>query len=643
MKQTLFYATLLFIWSSSAIAQYSGNSLKLTTDRPIVGQAMGVTYDPSQTKLREATSLEAVVYWLRTNNEPLAQAYTFTKKATKFEAQITAPTDAVAFCIIPQIEEKKDFNNGQTYAFLLYGPDAKPLSGSYASLGYAYANYYYDMGLDDRDIDLAKSLLEKEFGLYPANKRKFFKEYASTLSPRKEEDKKQLLSDADLLAKNADLNEEELGTLQQVYQRFQQKEKAEAIQKVKESKFGKKEDIVAMYSNFVRTKSAIADKKKEYAKVWSNFPSAPKTVDWQYMTYIHNNYLRMLADSNQWDDFKKVVAEARPELKSQSIQVYNTIAWNLAKKDQNLDQAAELSAQATQWAKEQINQPRHASDPSSSTDAKIRKGRENQYSTFADTYGYILLKQGKAAEAVPFLKDAAVTYGHYKNAEVNERYIQALEKINPAAIKEMAENAVKKGKANEAINTALKQAYVKEKGNENGFEGYIAELNRIASESTRAELREKMILKPAPAFSLVNLEGKPVTLADLKGKTVVVDFWATWCGPCIMSFPGMQKAVDKFKNDPNVAFVFIDTWQTETDKRKNAADFIEKKKYTFNVLLDEKDEVVASYKVSGIPTKFVIDKTGNIRFKSIGFGGNTDALVDELSTMIALANENNQP
>lgn len=643
MKQLFFYATLLLIWSSSAMAQYTGNALKLTTDRPIVGQAMGVTYDPSQTKLREATSLEAVVYWLRTNNEPLAQAYTFTKKATKFEAQITAPTDAVAFCIIPQTEEKKDLNNGQTYAFLLYGTDAKPLSGSYASLSYAYANYYYDMGLDDRDIDLAKSLMEKEFGLYPANKRKFFKEYASTLSPRKEEDKKQLLSDADLLAKNADLNEEELGTLQQVYQRFQQKEKAEAIQKTKESKFGKKEDRVAVYGNFLRNKSSIADKKKDYANLWSSFPSEPKPIDWQYMKYIHSTYLRMLADSNQWDDFKKTVAEARPELKLPTMQAYNGIAWDLAKKDQKLDQAANLSAQATTWAKEQINQPRNPSDPSYSTDAQIRKGRENQYGTFADTYGYILMKQGKNAEAVPFLKDAAVTYGHYKNAEMNERYIQALEKVNPAAIKEVAENAIKKGKSTEAIDTALKQAYLKEKGNENGFEGYIAELNRIASESTRAELREKMILKPAPAFSLVNLEGKPVTLADLKGKTVVVDFWATWCGPCIMSFPGMQKAVDKFKNDPNVAFVFIDTWQTETDKRKNAADFIEKKKYTFNVLLDEKDEVVASYKVSGIPTKFVIDKTGNIRFKSIGFGGNTDALVDELSTMIALANENNQP
>jgi peroxiredoxin len=99
----------------------------------------------------------------------------------------------------------------------------------------------------------------------------------------------------------------------------------------------------------------------------------------------------------------------------------------------------------------------------------------------------------------------------------------------------------------------------------------------------------------------------------------------------------MQKMVAKYKEDPEVKFLFIDTWEQGDQKEKAASDFIAANKYDFHVLMDNDNKVVEQFKVSGIPTKFVIDKEGNVKFKSVGFGGSNDQLVAELTAMIDMA------
>jgi thiol-disulfide isomerase/thioredoxin len=124
---------------------------------------------------------------------------------------------------------------------------------------------------------------------------------------------------------------------------------------------------------------------------------------------------------------------------------------------------------------------------------------------------------------------------------------------------------------------------------------------------------------------LKDINGKIVSLADFKGKMLVIDFWATWCEPCRNSFPAAKMVVEKYKNDPNVKFLFIDTRETEANYQELAKKFMADNQYPFYIVFDEKSDdgkMNATYKkyvMPGIPTKYFIDGNGVIKYKSIGY------------------------
>jgi peroxiredoxin len=122
--------------------------------------------------------------------------------------------------------------------------------------------------------------------------------------------------------------------------------------------------------------------------------------------------------------------------------------------------------------------------------------------------------------------------------------------------------------------------------------------------------------KPAPDFHLAALHGHTVSPADFRGKMLVVTFWASWCAPCRMELPALEKFYRQtHKGDANYEIVSINI----DEERAAAESAATELKLPFAVLLDPASKILRAYNVDAIPALFVIDKDGKVIHAQVGF------------------------
>jgi len=326
----------------------------------------------------------------------------------------------------------------------------------------------------------------------------------------------------------------------------------------------------------------------------------------------------------------------------------NALVWTQKIQDSELKSAAEDHLASTLIEKKKFALAHSILNPKIAMLKKDSQGNviaQQQELMTSLTYGELLFAEQHYHQALPYLYPA-LSMSKYVE-KFKEYYVRALIKESPEKVNKDLIAAVfeMQGNRSSSFKSELKAWFMKNEGSDSGY--HALEEHALLKEKKRLEeLMAKLAMnKPAPDFEVMDMNGKAVSLANLRGKTVILDFWATWCQPCVASFPGMQKAVNFFRHDPNVVFMFIHTLEKKgSDVKTQAQQLLSQKGYNFDVYLDLRDPstgkspAAEKFQLTAIPAKFIINKEGIIKFSHTGYVSENEA-VEEIKMMIEKANK----
>lgn len=617
-----------FLLLSLALVACSGNKpapqFAFAPDKPKAGELITLRYNPDSTSLKDCKVIKGFVYFYDKDLIKTVEG-TLKNEDGVFKGTFEIPDTAKGLVAKFTDEEGTitDNNNGKGYVVNLYDKDGKILAGSEAGLAYCYANwgYYLDM---ETDRELAFSLFNSEFSKNPKLKEHFLDTYLFLINRlNSAEAEGKINSELSAYEGKSDLSEKVLVSFVTWYNKFNNPKAKEYEVKLSE-KYPQSEFFQSKkYSEF--REASLENKIKITEAFEKNFPNS------EYTEGMYGRILLEMVQNGKIEEAEKFGLTYKNKIGvTRFLQVVEILTGSTEYKDA----AITFANYAIEKAEVDLD--------TKTAEVPEYFSAEEWAKSLNGSLGYakyslaLVQKELNSEDAFANFKAAyELTLG--KEPEINLTYAKELVKIGKnEEAQTILEKDAKLGKLNEDGEATLKAAYTANKKNDISFEKYLKDLKSVANAEMIAKIKNNLVNLPAPDFKLADADGKIVSLAELKGKVVVIDFWATWCGPCMSSFPGMKTAVTKYATDKEVKFLFINVWENVDNKLENVKEFLKKTGYPFTVLLDLDNKVVESYKVTGIPTKIFIDKKGNIRYKSVGFGGNPDEMVTEIENIISL-------
>ena len=605
----LFFALISNVFSQNGKIYLKNSTFKAGAENTYV-------YEPPTGLVIEPNSKANVLYAFDDDFDLDLTPLKKSEKGYEFTAKVPDAARTI-LVVISDLQKIADNNNNKGYIVPLKTENESELGKTLANEIFIrhYGINLLKLDLDDKPENLVPEY-EALFKKYPELKNdKPYLNYLYNLGKvKKSELKDETIAFAERCVKKN--TESSLVTAYYIYGRYGMTAETEKIKK----------DVLKRYPNgemqktiFIRGFMDHPNKNEAYVLESINtLKTKYKDHSKRSLSYFYGNLASIYLDKKDLEKAKSIESYLY-----NPSSTYNDAAWvlsggSLKAPGKDLDFAAIISKRSLDLLEEKKKE-------------NFFPEYQGLYNMYADTYAHILYKQGKYKEAFNYQDSLRKVDGLDANGK--ECYLAILEKVkSQGEIKDYIENEINRNTVPPAIFlTKLKDIYIAQNLPLDGYE----KLKEKADQNLKAARAKNVIdtfgTAASTDFALKNLDGKEVKLSDYKGKVVVLDFWATWCGPCKASFPKMQDLVTQYK-DKDVAFLFINTWENkkEDEVLKNVTNYITEKKYNFNVVFDSKSEVVANYKIEGIPTSILIGKDGNILFSGHDNGSLGEMIDNEL-------------
>lgn len=614
-----------------------------------------VTYDAKDTPLNGRPKVDAVVYNY-INYRWVAADLKMSGANNHFEGKykIPANTGIIAFKFTSDTLVDNADNQGY-FVFLFDKEKGINAPGAYAGWGLARSPSYNQMiegyinfkGITD---SATYHWLNQEISFHQSAKSKLAYLYTYALNKVYKDNYLPKTNRVLGYLERKDATESDLLTARKIYQRIlNDNPKADSLSKILELRFPKGTlDRLAAYKRMNALKD-MDERLTAFERFLIDYPRKKENEEFDAENFINYDSIYQtiilinVAKTKNYAILDQYINELSFE--SLSALYYRLVDISFMKKDTPNDKLLALSEKLFRQF-EKIRDLRPENYEYLSPKEWNGYYQELQSTRNFGIHASLLNSAKRYKEAAAYIKQAIAVKG-YKTTFLNDIYATTLSKLGDnKTLKVVLEKSYHENQVSINMIDLMKKLYVKAKGTNKNYLDYLASLqNKEAQASELTALKSKMINKPLPDFAMKDLNGKMVKLSDLKGKTVVLDFWATWCVPCKASFPGMKLAVEKYKNDPNVVFYFVDTQERGNTYKADVAKYIKENNYPFQVLFDNPvasdqstgevfGRIAKAFTISGIPQKLFVDGNGNVRFISIGFEGSTTGLADEISALI---------
>ncbi len=581
------------------------SSVRFEPSKPILDENLTVTFVPGiNSPLKKAQNITMQALYVPvtpTEREILEKGkmveIPMKKNGNEWKANMK-PGKSTGAIVFQFYSGDKSENKGKTgWETLIYNAGGLPVEGAYSALSQSFGSgmVSFLMNLKRFNDDTAMVFYRNELKQYPGNQRaKVVSVFSRARSARKKKDKIGLESLERELDSYIAEHPEDIGVLELAYSYFYRSnpEKSE-----KALELIKKINPLHRYV-LSRELAEIKKIKNENARLQKLLAMEKEVQNTGYYITWGRSVLKELSSVGKWQTLVDIARNMEKRIETGAF-IYPSYSKAKAKKTINSRLFTPLLSLAEAYYK--LGENKKAED----TYVKLGKLKfyPNQEMVFKRNYLQFLVDTRQWEKAIKMGREAIET------ANYDDKIIEL-----------------------------FKTAYINKTGNAQEAEQKIIEAKKKAGTYRKEEI-EKMFItnaKPAPDFKLRDLDGKQITLSSMRGKTVIIDFWATWCGPCKASFPLLQKFWKQHRNNPDIMVLAVNT--QEQSRGKKRIDVVRKYmadgKYDFPVLIDENNEAVKNYGVTGLPTKFFIGPDGKIYFKEVGFNG--QGMVEDMNVMLQI-------